>query len=171
MTTIAYKGGIMACDSCWSGGAGDVVTLTTKIMVTKGGCLLGTAGEVDSRDLEELLGRAKTPKQLPTHSQLRDIHTDSSAMLVFPDGRIFYFSTEPANGGKSGSRIYSPEMMEVKPWGYFAIGSGGRYARVAMRCGANATEAVEIACEFDTLSRPPVHRLALGVARRLRSKK
>jgi ATP-dependent protease HslVU (ClpYQ) peptidase subunit len=39
---------------------------------------------------------------------------------------------------------------------HYAIGTGAHAALAAMRCGKTAEEAVEIACDIDTNSGPPV---------------
>lgn len=52
------------------------------------------------------------------------------------------------------------EKIEEK---YYAIGSGAKAALGAMRAGCSATLAIEIACEIDTYSRPPVISMNLDM--------
>lgn len=67
---------------------------------------------------------------------------------------------------KDGIYIYESCLIPVKiKHDYWAIGSGSPYAIAAMRMGASPAEAVAIACEFDTSSRPPIDVLKLEIAR------
>ena len=59
------------------------------------------------------------------------------------------------------------EREEVGIWpatsmsGYAAVGSGADYALSAMDAGANARDAVAIACRRNIYCRPPIHVLQL----------
>jgi len=160
MTTIAFDGKIMACDSCWTYG-GTVDTLTTKIIRLSSGGLFGTAGQNDSRAVNALVDKAKTPGQLPSYEALMGIRADVLGLLVLPKGRVYKIATT----------IISPEqwcegMGDFGLWeitgSFAAVGSGGDAALVAMECGKNARDAVRIACKYDPNSRPPVHVIALA---------
>lgn len=76
---------------------------------------------------------------LPRIGDSSIIHITQKRVLVFEDGGYFDIVNEP----------------------YFATGSGGALARVAMECGKNAYEAVEIVCKFDAWSGGPVHHMRL----------
>lgn len=154
MTTIAYKEGFMACDSCWSDGH-DVVTLANKIVRLKSGALLGGAGESDDRKFVELLDKIKTPTTFPTHDVLNAIRQEYSGLWVLPSGRIFIIETSAAVAGDQGAGIYELNG----PYG--ATGSGRPFAMAAMAAGKSARDAVRIACKFDLNSRPPVYVMAL----------
>jgi hypothetical protein len=148
MTTIAYRDGILACDSCWSDDS-LVVLSQTKILRLRSGALYGAAGHVDDRALVAALQDASGPADLPSHEDLYEMKTEIRALLIFPDGSVFMIDAkEPCAG--------------VTPLGPFAaVGSGGRVAMGAMAMGASAEQAVEIACRLDTYCRLPIHTLAL----------
>lgn len=160
MTTIAFDGKTLACDSCWTLG-GTVDTLSTKIVRLSSGSLFGTAGQNDSRAVNALLDKVKTPGQLPSYEALMAIRADVLGLLVLPKGRVY----------KVATTIISPEnwnedMGDFGLWEisgpFTAIGSGGDLALVAMECGKSARDAVRIACKYDPQSRGPVHQMALN---------
>lgn len=162
MTTIAFDGKIMACDSCWTYG-GTVDTLSTKITRLASGGLLGMAGQNDSRAIVALLDKVKTPAQLPTYDTVMAIRADALGLLVLPRGRVYKIATvitSPEN--------WSEDMGDFGLWEitgpFAAVGSGGDAALVAMECGKGARDAVRIACKYDPNSRPPIHIHALEKA-------
>lgn len=160
MTTVAYKDGLMACDSCWTYG-GTVDVLTTKITRLSSGALFGQAGQNDSRALVAMFDKVKTPAQLPSYEALLAMRADFLGLLVLPKGRVYKVCTT----------IISPENWDADYeadsglWeitGPFAgIGSGGDHACVAMDCGKGARDAVRMACKYDIASRGPVHVVPL----------
>lgn len=161
MTTVAYKDGQMACDSCWTYG-GTVDTLTTKISRLSSGALFGTAGQNDGRSLIAMLDKVRTPAQLPSYELLMSLRADVLGLLVLPKGRVYKIATT----------IISPEnwdegMDDYGLWEingpFAAVGSGGDMALVAMDCGKSARDAVRVACKYDPASRPPVHLVALDL--------
>lgn len=156
MTTVAFSAGLMACDSCFSFN-GIVDTLSTKIHRTRAGALLGQAGDNDAREVIALFEGVKTPKQLPTRTVLQGIRTEFMGLLVLPSGRMFKISTclvLPENE-KDDLGIWEVEMP------FTAIGTGKEFALGAMAAGANAIQAVRIACRYDMNSRPPIRTAAL----------
>lgn len=158
----------MACDSCWSHGD-NVHSLWVKIKRTSSGLLIGCSGDGDSRDLEALVDKVKTPAQLPSFDALNKIPTCSGMLLVFPRSeRIFRLDTEKPANETPGSRE-TPGLMEIS-FPHYAVGSGSVIARAAMDCGKNARGAVTLACRYDLYSRAPIHQLLLYPAAR-RSKK
>lgn len=170
MTTVAYRAGVMACDSCWSYG-GTVDSLQSKIMRLKGGGLLGQSGANDARDVVKILASVRTPEQMPTTAELLGIRADFMGLLVLPSGHIYKVATtfvSPDNWTED----FNPEDLGVwkisRP--YAAVGSGGDLAMMAMRCGMPAKTAVERACEFDLNSRPPVHTLELIAPKKKRGR-
>lgn len=147
MTTIAYRAGMMACDSCWAEDGCQTVS-AGKITRLKSGGLLGEAGDADVRSLIKLLDRVKTKSQLPSRKKLAATGVDFAGILVLPNGDIFYVSVDAKN-----------ENTGIWPGGtrgFAATGSGGVYALGAMSAGATAIEAVEIATQWDINSRTPV---------------
>lgn len=160
MTTIAFDGNAMACDSCWTYG-GTVDTLTTKIIRLSSGAIFGTAGQNDARSVNALVDKAKTPGQLPSYEAILALRADVLGLLVLPKGRVYKIATT----------IISPEnweegMGEFGLWEvtgpFSAVGSGADMALVAMECGKAAKDAVRIACKYDPNSRGPVHMMPLA---------
>jgi hypothetical protein len=159
MTTIAYRHGEMACDSCWTEN-GFQVTSMIKIVRLSSGALLGTAGDGDTRDITDLLDKVKSPEKLPTRAALRELRTDISALWVPQRGGIYEISSGPLG----------PEFdhfdAQVTPYNYLgfaAVGSGREFALGAMAVGPNVTakDAVRSACVFDICSKLPVHVVQL----------
>lgn len=161
MTTIAYRSGIMACDSAWTCG-GTVDTLTTKIERLSSGALLGMAGQNDGRALTAMLDKAKTPAGLPSYEAIMNLRASLMGLLVLPKGKIFKIET---------TVLSAENWSEDNPDGTFgiweitgpfaAVGSGGDCALAAMEAGKGAVDAVRIACKYDINSRPPIHQMAL----------
>jgi len=156
MTCVAYKDGIMACDTACT--ENDVVlTHMTKIFRLPGGAILGEAGEADSRSVRELLKNVKTPRNLPTRKELLDLQIDYAGLLVLPKGRIFYLYIDEPHKDSSN---WSGGLFEVGE-SFFAIGSGRAYALAAMECGKSARDAVYAAIRREIHCRAPVHTMPL----------
>ena len=148
MTTVAYKAGVLACDSAWSDDS-RIIGLITKIRRFDTGALYGGSGDGDDRALLNLIYNVSDPNDLPPYDALWEIQADLNALMIFPDGRAFFIYTGPESCG--AHPIDAPA----------AIGSGKLLAIGAMDAGKSATEAVEIACVRDCHSKGPVHSLAL----------
>jgi len=151
MTTIAYRDGTIACDSCWAVD-GAVDTLSKKIKRLKYGVLLGSAGDGDARVFDKLLS-VKRPEDLPTYEQLIAMRLESMHLIIFPDRRIFKIATNYSQ--EDGAGVWEVEGT------FTAIGIGSHFAIGAMEAGATARQAVVIACRRDINSRLPVHTLSL----------
>jgi ATP-dependent protease HslVU (ClpYQ) peptidase subunit len=148
MTTIAYKDGVLACDSAWSEDS-RIIGLITKIKRLDTGVLYGAAGAGDDRALLTLLQKVREPDDLPSCDDLWNIHSDISALVVFPDQSVYLVYTGSEDCG-------------VMPLGEpAAVGSGKWLAIGAMEAGKSAVDAVKIACKRDCHSKGPVHSLAL----------
>ena len=156
MTTIAYKNGIMACDSCWTGDEMHEVS-QTKIVRLSSGALLGGSGDNDSREIHNLLDKVRSARQLPTRTQLAALRASFSGLLVLPNGSIFKISAD--FGEKESESDYG--IWAVGRRGMAAAGTGGHLAIGAMAAGKSAREAVAIACAWDINSRMPIHVVAL----------
>lgn len=157
MTTIAYKGGIMACDSCWTDD--DLhETSQTKIVRLASGALLGGSGDNDSREIELLLDKVKTARHLPTRSLLAGLRSSFSGLLVLPNGAVFKVSA----GYDEKPRDADFGIWACGRRGMAAAGSGAHLAIGAMSAGKSAREAVAIACTWDINSRLPVHSMKLN---------
>lgn len=159
MTTIAYKDGLMACDSCWTYG-GTVDTLTTKITRLASGALFGTAGQNDARSLVSLIDKVKTPNQLPSYEALLSLRADVLGLLVLPKGRVYKIATTIISPENWDDQMDDYGLWEISG-PFAAVGSGGDMALVAMDCGKSARDAVRIACKYDPNSRGPVHSVSL----------
>ncbi len=158
MTVIAYKDGVMACDSCWSDN-GLVANSANKIVRLSSGGLLGEAGDSDTRDIIALLDKVKKAAQLPPREAISKLGIDYAALLVLPDASLWH--------------VYAD--IEKKDYGLFpvrlpfaAVGCGKQLAIGAMAAGASAVQAASIACQWDTMCRPPIHQARLRVPSQLR---
>jgi len=156
MTTVAWDGKTMACDSCWSY-ENAVDTLQNKITRLPNGALLGQAGDNDARDIIKFLSGVKSPAKLPSRSRLQRFKIDFLGLMVFSNGRVFKIAT---------ATDYTDQEYDVGLWevnaGINAIGTGAMIAMGALAAGACAREAVEIACRYDVNSRTPIHTFTLN---------
>lgn len=148
MTTIAVSVtlGIMASDSQVTVESKGITYPATKI-VRKGAMLIGAAGHAGdcTRFLKWAQGKFqdKEPKWAETEDEDKviGIILDKNGISIWNDG-------DP-----------EPERIEAET---FAIGSGGKAARVAMLLGKTPEEAVVLACQVDPYSAAPVQTLKLG---------
>lgn len=151
MTTIAYKDGVLACDSAWTNGTNCVATLHTKMYKLASGAYVGEAGDNDSRAVRDLLNTVRCFEKLPSAKQLADTRVDYAALVVFPDGRVAEILIE--HDDKKG---WTAQVWEVNR-GIAAVGSGGELAIGHMGAGKSAAEAVAFCCDWDPNSKLPVH--------------
>ncbi len=158
MTVIAYRSGIMACDSCWTYGDTQIGS-ALKIRRLSSGALLGEAGDNDGRAIVQLLDKVKDPRKLPSRDAIAATHVDFCGLLALPRGGVYVISS--AKIDLAGWLEHDDD--EVGIWlgttigGYAAVGSGADCALAAMDAGADARKAVEIACRRNIYCRPPVH--------------
>jgi hypothetical protein len=158
MTVIAYRHGIMACDSCWATNGTQNVSFI-KIIRLSSGALLGSAGDNDCRAIIHILDKIKHPDKLPTRQQLAETKTDYEGLLAFPRGGVWQIVT----GKVDMMGFPEDDDLDFGTWpaatmgGYAACGSGGDFALAAMDAGASAKLAVEIACRRSIHCRLPVH--------------
>lgn len=172
MTVIAYRGGIMACDSCWT--YGDTQTVShIKIKRLKSGALLGSAGDNDSRALETLLDGVKVPDKLPTREQLAATRVEFMGLLALPRGGVYVIST--GKHDDAGYPVDDDDDFGVWPattiGGFAAVGSGSEAALAAMHAKASAREACEIACKMNVNCRGPIHIMRLHSAAQKQGRK
>ena len=162
MTAIAYREGVMACDSCWSSYGSMQAESATKLRRLHSGALLGQAGDNDARAVIALLDRITDPEKLPSREQLAATRTDFEGLLVFPDRRAFIIASCPVD-----AQGFATDGGDIGVWpaatmgGYAAVGSGAEAALAAMDAGASAKRAVEIACQRNLFCRLPVHTMRL----------
>lgn len=155
MTTIAYTAGLMACDSCWTLNNTQMTRLS-KIMRLPSGGLLGQAGDNDGREMENFLGKIKTPRSIPFRKELLDLKISFAGLLVLPTGHIYRVDCRENPTDYDEEVGFTPISMK-----YAVAGSGGDIALGAMAAGKSAREAVLIAAEYDINTRGPAHVLRL----------
>ena len=139
MTTIAFRDGVMACDSRMTGGY--IAVCRSKVVVGRD-CLVGFCGD----PIAAYGGAMYLAGEIQDRPQSND--SDDVTFLVWRDGRLYLADSSlrelPLDGNK-----------------YFAIGSGEQAAIVAMHMGASAKEAVQMAIRVDENSGPPVKEFSL----------
>ncbi|WP_315782340.1 hypothetical protein [Bradyrhizobium sp. SZCCHNPS1003] len=134
MTTIAYKNGVMVADTRIIKGS-TITGQITKIVRRDDGALCGGSGNlnwVQAFHRWFLDGEEGEPPELGDYDCGLIARKDSAEVEMFETGGSFRF--EP---------------------NWVAIGSGKEYAYGAMCAGADADEAVEIACIYDPGSAGP----------------
>jgi hypothetical protein len=131
MTIIAYDGKTLAADKqCLHGNTRSSVTKIFRV----GSELVGVSGCLpDGMELLEWFRAGATPSAFPSASRSRD---GGAALLVIgADGRARKYEVGP-------TPFYFDERQ-------VAAGCGDEAALVAMACGKNAREAVEMAIRFN----------------------
>lgn len=168
MTCVAWRNGVMACDSCWTDGDTQVASLI-KITRLSSGALLGQAGDNDARAITALLDKIKDPSKLPSKKELAATLDGFMGLIAFPRGGVYYVSNGPVDeqgwpvedsyGNRDDVGVWPATSMG----GYCAVGSGSDLALAAMDGGPNvsAIRAVEIACRRNVNCRLPVHAVRL----------
>lgn len=140
MTTILAVKGQMVTDSKVSIGAG--ISYPTRKAAKTADMIVGAAGHSgDCTRFIEWAQEGFKPKSKPKF-EATDANDVIDCLVVKKDGIYYFTPSYPA-----------PEKIEAE---FFAVGSGGKAARVAMLMGAEPTLAVELACQVDEYSGPPV---------------
>ena len=127
MTTIAYRNGVMACDSQISGGF--VSTCPDKVIVGK--CLVGFSGDYAAGYQGALY--------LAGESQERPDYGDDDTEYIVVDRKRIWIADSRLRLAPIGDKFWS-------------IGSGCAAAMAAMYMGASAEDAVKIAIKVDEYS-------------------
>lgn len=144
MTTIVYRDGVMAADSRAYAGNKQPLGFKTKIFRLADGSLFGASsskvGQCDK------LRRMVEDRGTET---IFDKEVAAQGILVKPNGDVFYFNDQDAWSG--------PIQTDCA-----AIGSGEEYAMGALKMGASAEKAVQIAIECDVWSGGPITVMALA---------
>jgi ATP-dependent protease HslVU (ClpYQ) peptidase subunit len=153
MTTIAFKDGIMASDSCISGG-GYYGASVNKVQRTSAGALIGWCGEADNRAVLTLIDKVKKPAQLPTKQEIAACLTDCQVLIAFGPNSLYIVGCDEDDSGRYHGYV------NVCNLGAAAIGSGSHLALGAMLAGKSAREAVSIACKIDNNSKLPVNSMS-----------
>lgn len=137
MTTIAFKGGVMAADTRTTAGTTIVPGRATKVLKLHDGSLIGGAGNADECYLLAKAVEHGYPTPELEHCE---------ALHVRTDGSLWEYQ------GKTWVKVNSE---------FYAIGTGWVPACVAMRFGADARTAVQTAMEFDSHTGGDVDVIAL----------
>lgn len=138
MTTVAYRDGVMACDTRMTGGF--ISTVDTKV-ITGPDALVGFCGDPIAA-YEAAVWLAGETRERPSCSNKDDI-----LFLVYRRNGLF---------------LVDGELRELPLKGkYHAIGSGEQAAMVAMHMGATAKEAVKMAIRVDENSGGTVKEYSL----------
>lgn len=141
MTTIAFDGKTLASDGQVSGGY--ISSYKYKKIFSKNGWLIGAAGRLSEcamfiewfeKWLHAQEGREQGIKVDPVEPFDREEFT---ALVISPERECMVF--------ESGRDMFEVEAP-------FAIGSGSPFAIAAMKAGADAKKAVEVAIELDPYS-------------------
>lgn len=141
MTTVAYRAGVMAADTCGIY-TGDIKGHCSKLY-RKGGAVLAFAGDLSPALVYlDWYGSAKpVPREVLINGE-----ADFEGLILTKRG---LFEVD---------KWCRPDKVRHR---YHAIGSGASYAMAAMMAGASALRACEIACEFDPNSRGPIVSMKL----------
>lgn len=155
MTTIAYRGGILAADSletlCTEAGGArkfHCEKIYRKKLPDGSTAIIACAGESSPALLFlDWYGTKKKPLKV-----LIDAVADFTCLVLTKAGLFEY------------DAYCRPLPVMLEPYPFYAIGSGAKAALGAMHAGADAATAVEIACRVDTYSAPPVVTMRLDDA-------
>lgn len=154
MTVIAYKDGVLACDSLWTDN--DLKsTFKTKIRKLDNGLYIGSSGDNDDRALVKLVSSIVvdgnlTEDHFPSVSKLQDMNQSITMIVVQPDTRKIFIVSVGTENNESNA-VY--EITQD----FYAVGSGSHIALGAMAAGASAEEACRIACRFELHCMEPIH--------------
>lgn len=144
MTTIAYRDGVMAADSCVtveSEAAGHIKGHCVKLF-RKGGAIIGLQGESSpGMFFLEWFGTRK-----PAPAVLQESEADFCALVLDKRGKLYEYD----------KWCNADPVILTKSRPFHAIGSGSKAALAAMYMGANARRAVAVACALDPYTAPPV---------------
>jgi 20S proteasome alpha/beta subunit len=140
MTTIVYRGGVMAADSRAYAGYNAALGSKTKIRRLPDGTLIGCSSVQPGlgEAVIEWYAKGARPAAAPAKGDAK-----FTLLVVKPDGSAFYAS--------DGFYLSGPLVAP-----FFAIGSGEHAAQGALHAGCSAKQAVEIACKIDVWSAPPI---------------
>ncbi|MBZ9600747.1 peptidase S14 [Phyllobacterium chamaecytisi] len=143
MTTVVYRDGVMAADSRAYAGNKQPLGTKRKIHRLADGSLFGCSSS--KVGLPEKLRRLV--EEFGVETSFKE-SIDAQAIVVKPNGDIFYFNAEDGFSGPIASD-------------FIAIGSGEHFAQGALMMGADAVRAVEIGCECDVWTGGPITQLKL----------
>lgn len=144
MTTIAYRDGILACDSLYSRG-GWAMGVCQKVWKTCDGRLIGVCG--DFAHALRLVHWLRQPESKRTGDRPTLDKDTGTVVEVMPNGKARYYEFGH----------WHPQTNR-----YWAVGSGSIAALVAMDMGADATGAIKAAIRRDESSGGRVRSVRIG---------
>lgn len=133
MSTVAYRGGVLAADSrAYGGKYAATPGAKRKLYRLPDGSILGVVSGIVgfSERFAAWLESGAVPDKFGDGEQA------FKALLVRPSCKVFLYVDSLYPSGPIDSEFY-------------AVGSGDDYALGAMACGCSAVQAVEIAARFD----------------------
>lgn len=140
MTTIAYKDGILACDSKVSGSGAKFCTWTK--IFDLGNAVAAFSGPILSIEIiKEFI--VKSPKKWQSALAKKPDGSELAVGIVLVKKKIWIIESSIA------------WQVEEQP---LALGSGSAFALGAMYAGFSAPKAIEIACQLDCYSGLPVQQ-------------
>lgn len=149
MTTIVFRAGVLAADSraTYTSEAGGARVFLCDKLYRRKNCIIGLAGETGPGlvFLDWFGDGPHAPTKEPP-SQLIDGDGDFAALVLSKSGLYEY--DKWCRGEKVRGRFY-------------AIGSGAKAAMGALHMGANARQAVAVACKVDPYSAKPIVSMSL----------
>jgi len=143
MTTIAYKDGVLAADRLCDSYPGKFEA--QKILLLKSGGVLAGAG--DRADIEKFYRWYDAGQPEGKEPKLTD---GSMAILIAELGQPLLYANESM----------FPIVMDTVD--FYAIGSGSNYAIGAMAMGADAIQAVRVACQHEIYSGGAIQFIRVG---------
>lgn len=155
MTTIAYRNGVMAGDTRISNESDIDVSAFRKVYKLRSGALIGFAGNVG--DIQKTIDALHVN---PNNLGFTPEDDEFEALLVLPDGKVRHWQ--------------DATWFDIDAK-FFAIGSGGDAANVAMHTmmvlGAeiDPRKAIRVAMKFDKGTGGKVHTVRLGKTGRKRT--
>jgi hypothetical protein len=159
VTTVIWKGGLVASDSAITDDSDKNIGTIPKIFRLEHGHVFASCGDGDDRELRKLLHHIKSPDEIPLVSELKKLESDIEAIIVFKTGEVWDICT-----GENAGAFPVDEP-------HFAIGSGRLCATAALdafdRVPSDWTmerkvrAALQIAIDRDIYSRGPVRIVRL----------
>lgn len=156
MTTVAFRDGIMAADSCLSEVDGEdnntiFVGDVQKIYRLNDGSLIGMSGDAEGQCVLNLLNDKAIAETKMADALASLIHV-RSCLLVRPSGQMIWVSTG------EDSAAYTPFQDR-----FAAVGTGKQLAYGAMERDATALQAVVAASRRHAYTRAPFVEVVLSL--------
>lgn len=166
MTVLAWDGKNMCSDSLATAD-GKRWGRSKKLHRLKSGAILGTAGDCDSRAVNELLDLCETEADLPSSADLRKTRTIFGGLLWLPDRTLWVIDIDQDEYDADVWYAQINQCLEK----YAVHGSGYLEAETVLRLGMSAEEAVKAAIKSDIHCGGPVQKMTLEVPKPKKKKK